>query len=58
MSSELMNIIKILCVTLILLFVWNQAVGDIKGWDSKYSKKEVKEVKEVKEETEEEPDCE
>ena len=52
MSSELMNIIKILCVTLILLFVWNQAVGDIKGWDSKYSQKEVKE------ETEEEPDCE
>ena len=56
MSSELMNIIKILCVTLILLFVWNQAVGDIQGWDSKYSQKEVKE--EVKEETEEEPDCE
>ena len=53
MSNELMNIIKILCVAFVLLFVWNQAVGDIQGWDSKYSKKEVKE-----ETVEEEPDCE
>ena len=57
MSNELMNIIKILCVAFVLLFVWNQAVGDNKGWDSKYSKKEVKE--EIDQETvEEEPDCE
>tara|TARA_Y100000996_G_C22373059_1_gene581837 strand:- start:95 stop:256 length:162 start_codon:yes stop_codon:yes gene_type:complete len=53
MNNELMNIIKILCVAFVLLFVLNQAVGDIKGWDSKYSQKEVKE-----QETEEEPDCE
>ena len=57
MSNELMNIIKILCVAFVLLFVWNQAVGDIKGWDSKYSQKEVKE--QIDQETvEEEPDCE
>ena len=54
MSEPLMNILKIIVVSFICIFVWNTAVGDIKGWDSKYSQKENKE--EV--ETEEEPDCE
>ena len=55
--EPLWNIVKICVITFVLLFVWSSAFGDIKGWDSKYSKKEVKEEeKEV--ETEEEPDCE
>ena len=68
MSNELINIIKILCVAFVLLFVWNQAVGDIQGWDSKYSKKEViileeitvteEDVEKETEASEEEPDCE
>lgn len=53
MSEPLMNILKIIVVSFICIFVWNTAVGDIKGWDSKYSQKENKE-----EVTEEEPDCE
>jgi len=53
MSEPLMNILKIIVVSFICIFVWNTAVGDIKGWDSKYSQKEKKE-----EVTEEEPDCE
>ena len=60
--EPLWNIVKICVITFVLLFVWSSAFGDIKGWDSKYSKKEVKEEtvkEEVKEvETEEEPDCE
>ena len=53
MSEPLMNILKIIVVSFICIFVWNTAVGDIKGWDSKYSQKENKEKT-----TEEEPDCE
>ena len=60
--------VKLIFAVFICLVIYQQAFGDIKGWDSKYSKKEViileeitvteEDVEKETTESEEEPDCE